>query len=438
MANNHSVQPVLLTPKSSRIWDSIAEILWRLRACIFRAEMHEMMRPASRHTSRPVFLLWNPIVLLALLAPTCTAFAQSQSGAMPPSSDEIRDVVTRTADKYFKHAPHAAALSVGVFKDGNSYIYNFGSVHRGKHDPPSADTLYLIASITKTFTGTLLAQAVLEGKVQFTDDVRKYLDGSYPNLEYEGHPIQLQFLLNHVSGLPFDLPDIPGNRPPFTPPMSAKTREWVNRYTRADFLRDLHDVKLTSVPGQKFSYSNAGAELLSLVLERVYGESYEELVKQKIAALLGIKDTTISLTGSQRRRLAPGYDENGKISFGEPIMALGAGALKSTVSDLLKYAAWETAEDDAAVKLSHEPRLNLMPDYSIGLSWQIMRRGKDIRIWEDGSVPGFLSFCVVFPKLQMAIVILSNELDRPVTSGAFDAIAPSIAESIDPRSSTLF
>lgn len=377
------------------------------------------------------------ILLPIGLALTSTAFAQAQSAPIAPSSDAIRAAVTKSADKYFNDAPQAVGLSIGVFKDGKSYIYNYGSVHRDKHDLPSADILYLIASVTKTFTGTLLAQAVLEGKVQFTDDVRKYLDGSYPNLEYEGHPIQLQFLINHMSGLPFNLPDVPGNRPPFTPPMSAKTLEFVNHYTRIDFLRDLHDVKLTGVPGQNFSYSNAGAELLSLVLERVYGESFDKLVQQKIAAPLGMKDTTISLTQSQRRRLAPGYDQNGETNFEEPIMALGAGGLQSTVSDLLKYAAWETAEDDPSVKLSHEPRLNPAPDYSMGLNWQMIRKGEGIRIWEDGHVPGFLSFCIIFPKLHMAIVVLTNA-DDPVTSKAFDELVPSIAESIDPRSSALF
>jgi len=399
--------------------------------------MNHTIRLTLKRACRSKFLsrILTPVpVGLALIS---AGFAQPQSATIAPSSDEVRAAVTKSADKYFKDAPQAAALSIGVFKEGNSYTYNFGSLHRDKHDEPSADTLYPIASITKTFTGTLLAKAVLEGKVHFTDDVRKYLAEAYPNLEYEGHPIELQFLVNHISGLPFNLPDIPGNRPPFTPPMSPKTLEFVNHYTRADFLRDLHGVRLTGVPGQKFSYSNTGAVLLSLVLERVYGEFFEKIVQQKITAPLGMKDTTITLSRSQRQRLAPGYDQNGSVDSERPILALGAGGLRSTVSDLLKYAAWETAEDEAAVKLSHEPRLNPAPDYSIGLNWNIIRKGKDIRLWQDGSVPGFLSFCIIFPQLKMAIVVLTN-VEDPVTSKAFDALAPSIAESIDLRSSILF
>jgi len=395
------------------------------------------MEYISRRVSSPRPFVYRAIPLPIWLALISTAFAQSPPSTLGPSSDEVRVAVTRSAEKFFKDAPHAAALSIGVFKDGNSQIYNFGSLHRGERGGPSADTLYPIASISKTFTGTLLAQAVIENKVQLTDDVRKYLTGAYPNLEFDGHPIQLQFLVNHTSGLPFNLPDIPGNRPPFTPPMSAATLKMLSRYSRADFLRDLHAVKLTGVPGQKFGYSNSGAVLMSLVLERVYGESYEKIVQQKITAPLGMKDTTVSLNRSQRRRLAPGYDQSGPIHNFPPDIMQGAAGLKSTVSDLLKYAVWETAEDDPAVRLSHDPRLILTPEYALGLNWQILRKGGEKRIWQDGSLPGFLSFCVLFPQLHMAIVVLSNEYD-PLTSKAFDAVGPSIAESIDPRSSVLF
>jgi CubicO group peptidase (beta-lactamase class C family) len=132
--------------------------------------------------------------------------------------------------------------------------------------------------------------------MSLNDDVRKYLEGGYPNLEYQGHPIELQFLVNHNSGLPFNLPDIPENRPPFATPVSSEIRSMLQNYGRKDFLKDLHDVEIKSVPGKKFSYSNVAAILLSIVLERIYGMPYDQLVKQKIATPLGMRDTTITMT----------------------------------------------------------------------------------------------------------------------------------------------
>lgn len=352
-------------------------------------------------------------------------------------SEGVSTILARNADIFLKSAPQAAGLSIGVFKDGKTYTFNYGTIEKGKKIPPAADTLYQIASISKTFTGTLLAQAVIEKKVKFDDDARKYLDGDYPNLEYQGHFIQLGQLVNHNSGLPFNLPDIPENRPPFTAPVSPATREMLIHYTRKDFLAGLHKVELKTVPGEKFSYSNTAAVLLSIVLERVYGMPYEEIVKQKIAVPLGMADTTISVNKSQESRLAKGYDENGAIVPEVPAIMLGAGGLKSTVADLLKYAQWELAEDDAAVKLSHEPRFILTDNFAVGLNWQMLHSGSYRRIWQEGNLPGYVSMCMTFPELHMAIVFLANE-DDPASSHALSVMVEAITKSLDPRSAPLF
>jgi CubicO group peptidase (beta-lactamase class C family) len=210
----------------------------------------------------------------------------------------------------------------------------------------------------------------------------------------------------------------------------------LNNYTRKDFLADLHKVEIKTVPGEKFSYSNAAAVLLSIVLERVYAIPYEGIVKQKIASPLGMQDTTISLSDSQRKRLAKGYDENGAVVPGPADNLLGAGALKSTVADFLKYARWELAEDNPAVKLSHVPRFILTDNYSLGLNWQILRSGVDRRIWQEGNLPGFVSICMTFPELHMAVIVLANE-DDDVSSHALTLMANEIAKTLDARSAPL-
>jgi serine-type D-Ala-D-Ala carboxypeptidase/endopeptidase len=172
-------------------------------------------------------------------------------GQMPDSRQtvNVEAIVGNAATAFLKSAPQVPGLSIGVLQDGKAHIYNYGAIEKRVEGHPAGDTLYPIASVTKTFTGTLLAMAVLEGKVKFDDDVRKYLDGKYPNLEYQGHPIRLEHLVNHNSGLPFNLPDIPENHPPF-PPASSATREMLDKYGRNDFIADLHKVELKTVPGE--------------------------------------------------------------------------------------------------------------------------------------------------------------------------------------------
>jgi serine-type D-Ala-D-Ala carboxypeptidase/endopeptidase len=369
------------------------------------------------------------VLLFLTFAPVRPTFAQAPV-------QPVDQIVSHAAEEFLKSTPRSVGFSVGILKDGKTYTYNFGTLKKGVKRPPTADTLYAIASITKTFTGTLLAQAVLEKKVKFDDDVRKYLDGDYPNLEFQGHPIQLGHLVNHNSGLPFNLPDIPENRPPFAGPVSPAVRKMLDNYTRKNFLADLHKVELRTVPGEKFSYSNAAAILLGIVLERVYGMPYEELVKKNITTPLGMNATTISVNAAQKSRLAQGYDEKGeKTPYPTDIM-FAAGGLKSTVNDLLRYASWEMAEEDPAVKLSHEPRFVVSDTFSVGLNWQMLKSGPNRRVWQEGNLPGFVSMCMTFPELHLAIVYLANE-DDPASSHALNVMANEIAKAIEPRSAPL-
>src|SRR4051794_19998270 len=203
------------------------------------------------------------------------------------------------------------------------------------------------------------------------DDVRRYLEGAYPNLEYEGHPIRLFDLLDHRSGLPFFMPDRPETRPDFASdePWATRASQALAGYTRADFYADLHRVKLDAIPGDSFRYSNAAAQLAGYLLERVYGEPYETLLKRKVLAPLGMRDTTITLTPRQFARRTRGYDGQGRQMPDAPDALQGAGAIKSNVNDMLKYIAWQVAERDPAVRLSHQPFLK-SGNYAAGLNWQ--------------------------------------------------------------------
>ncbi|MGI9550518.1 MAG: serine hydrolase domain-containing protein, partial [Aurantibacter sp.] len=140
------------------------------------------------------------------------------------------------------------AISVGVVKNGEIYKFHKGKLASGQK--PTDKTLFEIASLTKTFTGTLLAKAILDKKVTLDDDIRKYLPESYPNLEFEEQPITYRNLVTHTSGLPNMFP----NRPDiFDNPNWDKLPFKINKlqagFTRSQFLEELHQVKLDTLPG---------------------------------------------------------------------------------------------------------------------------------------------------------------------------------------------
>jgi D-alanyl-D-alanine-carboxypeptidase/D-alanyl-D-alanine-endopeptidase len=375
-----------------------------------------------------------PLVSIALVVWSLTnATSAGRASNAPPFPRKTRDAkriseVVDGAARTFLESRQAVGLSIGVFKDGKTYTYNFGTTERGKQHPPTAHTLYAIASLTKTFTGLLLAKAVEEKKVGIDDDVRKYLDGSYPNLEYQGQPVRLWQLINHTSGLPMNFPENTG--------FGAGDRAIVEKYTREDLLHDLHGVKLTRVPGEKFSYSNVAAQLLGLILEGVYGKSYEELVRIKITGPLKMHDTKVTLTAAEMTQMPKAY--NGGDAFFPALSTQlpAAASLKSSLSDLLKYLSWHIAETDPAVIRTHQPAGSTVwredNSYTVGLNWQILRSPDRHSIFTNGNVPGFHSEFIMFPELHLGIIVLTNEEEVANRTG-LSALADQIAKAIDPR-----
>ncbi len=354
----------------------------------------------------------------------------------PAAAAEVGSVdaiVTRAAATYLAE-PQTAALSVGVVYKGRRFLLHYGSLSKGASQKPDDATIYPIASVSKTFTGTLMAQAAMEGKIKVDDDVRTYLDGQYANLVFDGQPVRLFHLLNHRSGLPGILPNPPEAAPDFKDavPYPFRINRIVDNSSRADFYAALHTVTLTKAPGSRFQYSNSAAQLAGYVLEGVYGRNFETLLNEKIAAPLGMSDTTISLSAQQQQRLAAGYDETAQRQPQMSDKFQAAGAIKSTLPDMLKYAQWQMEERDPAVKLSHKATYS-DGNYASGLNWQMLEEGGRRVIWQDGAIPGYASFCILQPEAKLALVILSNQLG-PTTLQRLSKMANDIMTGIDGHS----
>jgi serine-type D-Ala-D-Ala carboxypeptidase/endopeptidase len=362
------------------------------------------------------------------------ALAQGRGSNVACESKGVNRVVGDAVHAFLTNTPQAVGLSIGVLDGEAPCTYNYGTVNRKAHRAPTADTRYPIASITKTFTGTLLAQAAIEKKLSLDDDVRKYLDGDYPNLEFQGQPVRLFDLLDHRSGLPFFLPDRPEAQPGYDNeriPWQTRINELLRNYTRADFMRDLRRVKLESAPGSKFRYSNAAAQLAGYILERVDGASYDALLQRQILEPLKMRSTAIGPSPRQQARSAFGYDEKGN-RMPDDVETLGAaGGIKSTINDMLKYVRWQIDETDEAVKLSHKPVFT-SGQYSAGLNWQIMTSENGRVIWQEGNIQGFNSLCIGLPELKIGLVVLANEED-PAAAHQLTVMANSILKGLNAR-----
>ncbi|RFS14131.1 serine hydrolase [Emticicia sp. C21] len=318
------------------------------------------------------------------------------------------------------------ALSIGVTQNGKTYFYNFGTTKYKQKQLPSSTTTYEIGSISKTITGTLLAQAVIDGKVRLDDDIRKYISANYPNLEYEGQPIRLSHLLNHSSGLPFNLPVKPGKFVTLQDSIAFEQKRTI--YTPKDFFTDLHQIKLVNIPGVNLNYSNAATQLLGFILERIYQMPFNELVQKYIASPLKMNRTYSLMPKTQQ---LPGHNGIGKtMSYVLPQEAAAAG-IYSTTEDLIRYAQWHIDESNPVVKLTHQPTWGNIQYYAMGLNWQMDDKAPmPRRVFQSGGTLGFSSYLIIHPEQKNGIVLLTNVSDQN-TQGQLSVIAKEVLKLLE-------
>lgn len=327
-------------------------------------------------------------------------------------------------------------VSIGVYDNGKMRRYHYGTTERGKANLPTDETVYEIASLTKTFTGALLAKAISEVRIRLIDDIRRYLKEPYPNLEFEGKFISIRDLITHQSGLPRSIPFDPKmwENPDFdTLPYQIIKLE--AGYTPKDWLRELHDTKLTRAPGSiEFEYSNIGINLVAIALENIYGKSYEQLVGENFLKPLKMPGSKFVLADVDKMKLAKGYNQKGKEMPYMPDNTRAAGGMKSNIKDMLRYVAFQMNEANPMVKISHTSVWdNKDKTFSRGLGWQMFNDGSlGKSINQDGGAFGFSSAIVLFPEKNMGFVLLSNE-SGPGSQNALREIASKICEGMTKR-----
>jgi len=325
------------------------------------------------------------------------------------------------------------AISLGVITNGKVYKFHVGKLSTG--ETPNDNTLYEIASLTKTFTGTLLAQAILEKKATIDDDIRKHLSENFANLEFNQKPITFCHLVTHTNGLPRIFPDSPGL---FENPDWDNLPYEINKlqvgFSKFQFFEELHKVALDTVPGFKFSYSNVGANLLGYCLENMYDKPFEELLSEHILKPLQMTKTRITVpSGEDKKLLALGLNPNGLVMPSRAEKEMKAeGGLFSTLDDMIKYMEFQLNEENEVVKISHQELLNgKYGDFENGLFWQIFKNGGNpTKIFQNGGAYGTSSWLTIIPESKVGVIILTN-VSGPTIHQKLNATANKIIERLE-------
>jgi D-alanyl-D-alanine-carboxypeptidase/D-alanyl-D-alanine-endopeptidase len=341
---------------------------------------------------------------LALVFVVVSGVVASAGQAKPPSG--VMSAVEVEAILKARVGDHPGlGIVVGMIDPtGKRTVVSVGSAGEGTARPLDGDTVFEIGSATKVFTSALLADMVRRGEVGLDDAVAKLLPSSVRLPTKDGRDITLVSLATHTSGLP----RMPGNLAP------KDAGNPYADYTVEQMYQFLGTYQLGRPIGETYEYSNLGAGLLGHALATRLGKPYEAAVAERILRPLGMKDTAIALSAGMKPRRSIGHAASGDVTpdWDLPTLA-GAGALRSTVNDMLTFLAANLGSGPADVcadlSATHVPRHDTgkVPG-QIGLAWHIRSgQGVDV-VWHNGGTGGFHSFIGFDKKRRVAVAVLHN------------------------------
>ncbi len=363
-----------------------------------------------------------PIVLVSLVC--SVAFAQESP------NNVLKENILAIAQPYVE-AEIINCAAIGVIDGDSRLTMSVGQF--SKTDPSKADenTIFEIGSISKVFTGILLADAIKRGIVTADQPVDDLLPSGVRMPVLKRSPdrkISLTQLSTHVSGLP-RMPDNFGDVDPTDPAAN---------YSAENMFEFLKSHELSRKPGIAEEYSNLGVGLLGVVLSRKQEVDYETLLRSRITAPLKMADTSLELSADQTKRLAPPHDAGCDPSSNWTFQAMaGAGGIRSTVNDMLKFAQANIETPDGEIgsaidlAFSQQRKPKGLRSNTMGFGWMI--NPKSETRWHNGGTGGYHSMMFVNRKDRRAVVVLCNTATPEVDTLASEIMALVSGRDVKPR-----
>lgn len=326
------------------------------------------------------------------------------------SAQNLTDQWVEKAAKPLINNRVADGLSVGYIVGKHSGIVHLGSANRTGKKAHNL-TVYEIGSISKVFTGLLLADAVVRGEIDLNEAVKVTNTAGIQMPSRDGRSIKWIDLSTHRSGLP----RLPGNLLPTN--LTNPYRDYDSKKAAAF----LNQFELPRQPGDSQEYSNLGASILGYLVAQKTGKSYQRLLRERIAKPLQMTDCTVLLSKEQAKRLATPHKNYGSTTPPWTFSDLpGAGGIHATMRDMMRFAKAQlsppTGKLGEAIELAWKQQRDADTSGSaMGLGWQIAGDGQTR--WHNGQTGGSHSALFINRKLNIAVVVLcntavTNEIDQ--------------------------
>lgn len=329
----------------------------------------------------------------------------------PPAT--MKDEVKNIASNYLDDNDNQG-LAIGIISGGQETVYTFGTADKKKGTAVDTNSVFEIGSITKVFTGIMLADEVVNGRMQLNDNIAHYLPG---HSEATQQVTMLQ-LSTHSSGAP----RLADN---FWSSVKDEGNPYAS-YGEKDLYAYLDHMKLNTAPGTHYSYSNVGAGILGNILCKQYGVSYEALVTKKVCEPFGMDHTSTKLNEYAKAHLAKGYSKGIEMNNWDfQDATAGQGALRSNIMDMMSFMRHNlqpSGELEAAMKLAQQTHFtDPKSGQQMGLGWHKGWFYDQPYFEHTGGTGGYRSFIGMIPGTNTGVVVLSNS-DNDVAAAGIELL----------------
>ncbi|MCP1308588.1 serine hydrolase domain-containing protein [Paenibacillus tyrfis] len=332
------------------------------------------------------------LLLFLLAAPSLSLAAEERDR---DTAQQIDALMKEALAKY--HIP-GASLAV-VHRGQTVYQESWGTMSDGS--AVTADTTFLIGSISKPLTALAMMMLAEEGKLKLEEPIETYL----PWFTYQtdsGKSITVRHLLEQTSGIGA------------YEGMKVTDREDRNREKGiAQAAAELSGVKLSRTPGEAYEYNSANYLLLGSIVEAVSGQPFSAFMDTRIFSPLGMNRTTADYESAVSKGFVPGYTS----WFGKPVKGYGLydpsgapyGYMSSSSADLAKFIKFmlyggELMSEQGLKQLRTPPE----PNRRYGLGWHFPRSGEKYP-YHTGATPEYKSELFFIPEQELGAVLLMNK-----------------------------
>ncbi|WP_157823841.1 serine hydrolase domain-containing protein [Melittangium boletus] len=374
----------------------------------------------------------------------------SKPKPLPPEVTLKLQSVLEEAQAYEQAPGMIMAVRIG---DSEPWIGAIGCEDEACTRKMSPQATFRLGSITKNFVGMAILQQASEGKLRLDDTLEKWLPGVFPNID--GNAITIRQLMNHTSGIESYTDNPPWIITVYKNPLNV----WNSPQELLGLAQQLRDQSIANhtviPPGSTFWYSNTNGILLGMIAAKVDGypvTDWQQVLQRRFFRQLGLRHTQIpevgnASVGSDNRGYANFFnflgeancrmidpsctDKDVDITLQEMSNAWSAGAIISTVGDLLKWFDAEVKGDLISPEIRRQQQAfidTIVPNLQVGLS--MFKQTKYGFIGHRGEVFGFNATMQYLPGKDMTVVVLANRSALngrhvgPVPERVFEVLFP--------------